>query len=171
MKANRTLTHCSTPANLSVLLLTRALAFRVLLLRVAVLVLKCTPLVIKPNVSWFLTWFLILKNIYEGWGRKQTHARQVLFFHAFGRTASPKSSAPSKTKTDKTAQAKQRRVVLQKQDSCDLVSQVKGIIVAQHVMRRPLRICLAFDTCFSHSCLAFEGGCLCFEMDTSRDKA
>jgi len=61
--------------------------------------------------------------------------------------------------------------VLQKQDSRDLVLQVNGKIAAQHVNRHPLRTCLAFDTCFSLSCLAFEGGCLGFEMDTSRDKA
>ena len=121
-------------------------------------------------MSWFLTWFLILNNIYEGEVRNQSGDKR-LFFPSLGWPGSPKSSAPSKTKTPKTAKAKQRQGVLQKQDSCDLVLQVNGIIAAQHVIRRPLRICLAFDSCFCHSCLGFEGGCLAFEMDTSRDKA
>ena len=93
------------------------------------------------------------------------------FFASLDQPASPGLSGPSKTKTTKTAKAKQRQGVLQKQDSRDLVLQVNGKIAAQHVNRHPLRTCLAFDTCFSLSCLAFEGGCLAFEMDTSRDKA
>jgi len=120
---NRASTRLSASSFASVLLLSRALAFRVLLLRVAVLVLKWTPLVIKPNVSWFLTSFLILKNIYKGEVRNHLATRDY-FSRRSDRPGSPGLLRTSKTKTTKTAKAQQRPVVLQKQDSCDLVLNV-----------------------------------------------
>ena len=74
---------------------------------------------LNASLSWFLSWNLILKNIFKREGGNHSDDKR-LFFRRSDRSSSPSFSRPLKTKTTKTAKALRRQVSQQKQDS-DLV--------------------------------------------------